>query len=256
MCVWSIKCTSSGVYKWSINPISNPYPVYKWRTSKSWHYIKYFCLYYLYYEGESVNRSQMDIKRTRKTCDIRTWKKHLFPDVSSISWYTCPIASPVRRDPQHRSLVAVVSATSAPPFQPLCHQRNVCHPVMNRLTRQTLPSVNRKHFFINIVYIEFVCPQKNAQQNTVLRYYTSQARSPFWLLKPASEHAHARLLPRLSWTGLCCYIVVHIENLLRPFAAVLLPFVTDLQTLPVVPLLLTNRRPFLGFLCPSKQISI
>jgi hypothetical protein len=24
--------------------------------------------------------------------------------------------------------------------------------------------------------------------------------SPFWLLKPASEHAHARLLPRLSWS--------------------------------------------------------
>jgi hypothetical protein len=28
-----------------------------------------------------------------------------------------------------------------------------------------------------------------------------QARSPFWLLKPASEHVHARLLPRLSWSS-------------------------------------------------------
>jgi hypothetical protein len=33
------------------------------------------------YEGESVNGSQMDIKR--KTCDIRTWNKHLFFDISS-----------------------------------------------------------------------------------------------------------------------------------------------------------------------------
>jgi hypothetical protein len=33
------------------------------------------------YEGESVNRTQMDIKR--KTCDIRPGKKHLFLDVSS-----------------------------------------------------------------------------------------------------------------------------------------------------------------------------
>jgi hypothetical protein len=33
------------------------------------------------YEGESVNRSQMDIKL--KTCDIQTWKKHLFLDISS-----------------------------------------------------------------------------------------------------------------------------------------------------------------------------
>jgi hypothetical protein len=33
------------------------------------------------YEGESVNRSQMDIRH--KTCDIGTWKKHLFLDMSS-----------------------------------------------------------------------------------------------------------------------------------------------------------------------------
>jgi hypothetical protein len=32
-------------------------------------------------EGESVNRSQMGIKR--KTCDIRTLKKHLFLNISS-----------------------------------------------------------------------------------------------------------------------------------------------------------------------------
>jgi hypothetical protein len=31
------------------------------------------------YKGESVNRSQMNIKC--KTCDIGTWKKHLFPDI-------------------------------------------------------------------------------------------------------------------------------------------------------------------------------
>jgi hypothetical protein len=43
-------------------------------------------------------------------------------------------------------------------------------------------------------------PTKNAQQNSVLRQYAPQARSPFWLLKPASEHTHARLLPRLSWS--------------------------------------------------------
>jgi hypothetical protein len=29
----------------------------------------------------SINRSQIDLKR--KTCDIRTWKKHLFLDISS-----------------------------------------------------------------------------------------------------------------------------------------------------------------------------
>jgi hypothetical protein len=33
------------------------------------------------YEGESVNRPQMDIKH--KTHDIRNWKKHLFLEISS-----------------------------------------------------------------------------------------------------------------------------------------------------------------------------
>jgi hypothetical protein len=38
------------------------------------------------YEGESVNSSQMDIKR--KTCDIRTRKKYLFLDMSSTNTET------------------------------------------------------------------------------------------------------------------------------------------------------------------------
>jgi hypothetical protein len=33
------------------------------------------------YYGQSVNRSQGDIKH--KTCDIRTWEKHLFLDIST-----------------------------------------------------------------------------------------------------------------------------------------------------------------------------
>jgi hypothetical protein len=33
-------------------------------------------------------------------------------------------------------------------------------PVVNPFTRQTFPTVSRKHFFMNILYIEFVCPQK------------------------------------------------------------------------------------------------
>jgi hypothetical protein len=41
----------------------------------------YFYAELLYYEGESVNTSKIDIKR--KTCDIRTWKNHLFLDISS-----------------------------------------------------------------------------------------------------------------------------------------------------------------------------
>jgi hypothetical protein len=39
--------------------------------------------------------------------------------------------------------------------------RPSCEPLM----RQTLPTVNRKYFFMNILCIETFCSQKNAQQN-------------------------------------------------------------------------------------------
>jgi hypothetical protein len=54
------------------------------------------------YEGESVDKSQMDIKR--KTRDIRTWKKNLFLDMSSTN-----IVLSVRQNLLHRSLLTVVS---------------------------------------------------------------------------------------------------------------------------------------------------
>jgi hypothetical protein len=55
--------------------------------------------------------------------------------------HTCPIALPMRRNSQHRSLLAVVTATSEPPFQRLRHQRSVrrvrrpsCEPLYTRNT--------------------------------------------------------------------------------------------------------------------------
>jgi hypothetical protein len=42
-------------------------------------------------------------------------------------WYICHIALPVYRNTQHRSILTVVSTTSAPLFQHLRYQRNVCH---------------------------------------------------------------------------------------------------------------------------------
>jgi hypothetical protein len=74
------------------------------------------------YIRESVNRSQMDIKR--KTCDIQTWKK------AFISQHP----PPTLMDLSHRFIFAskptaqtVVSATSAYLFQPLRHERSFCH---------------------------------------------------------------------------------------------------------------------------------
>jgi hypothetical protein len=67
------------------------------------------------YEGESVNRSQMDIKR--KVRNIRTWKNYiLFLDISSTNIDT--LVPSLYQRVETRSIevfLTVVSATSAPP---------------------------------------------------------------------------------------------------------------------------------------------
>jgi hypothetical protein len=168
----------------------------------------------LKYEGESVNRPQMDIKR--KTCDIRTWKKHLFLDISSTNIDTVVLLLyQCVESPQHRSLLTVVSAISPPPFQPLRHQLNACHPVLNRFTRKKISTVYRKHLFTNILSTESFCPQKKHNKTlffgiTLLKHSRS---FDYWNL-------HLNMRMRVCYldcheAGLCCYLVIHIENLLQ-----------------------------------------
>jgi hypothetical protein len=44
-----------------------------------------------------------------------------------VHWYSCSVTLKVRRNTQHRSVLTVVSATSAPPFQHLRHQRTAAN---------------------------------------------------------------------------------------------------------------------------------
>jgi hypothetical protein len=119
-------------------------------------------------------------------------------------WYTCPIALPGRRNPQRRSLLTVVSATSAPLFQLLRHQRNVCHPVVNRFTLQILPAVNRKHFFMNILCTESFCEQKS--QKRTLQFvsrFPKYGRHFDYCNPPLNMHMRVCYLGcHLSWTVL------------------------------------------------------
>jgi hypothetical protein len=136
------------------------------------------------YEGESVKRSQMDIEH--KTCDILTSKRHLYLDIFSIEhWYTYPIALPLRLNPQHVNK----SIDSC-----LTHIRT-----------SVWTSSSLREF---LLCSEFFCSHK------------THNRTPLFCsthLKPASEHAHARLLPRL-----CCYLVIHITSVLLTFVTCLL----------------------------------
>jgi hypothetical protein len=165
--------------------------------------------------------SQMDIKCT--TCDIRIWvEKETFISrhILHQHWNNCPIALPVRRNPQHKNLFSVASATSAPDrassatFE--CH--SLLDPVVNLFTRQTFPILNRKHFFMNILCIESFCPQKT-QNRTLLfgnRLLKHGRHFDYWN-KPLTIRMPIFYLDRYE-AGLCWYLVVHIhvENLLRP----------------------------------------
>jgi hypothetical protein len=168
--------------------------------------------------------------------------KHLFLDISSININT--LVPSLYQSVETRN-VKVFRLLS----QPLPHLRvnflviseTFLDPLVNRFTRQTLPTVNRKPFFMNILCVEFFCPQKNAQQNAALRLYTPEARSLFWLLKPASEHAHALLLPRRSWSWTMLLPSDTNRKHIASITAVLLPFVTYLLTLPCKCMKLINK---------------
>jgi hypothetical protein len=61
-----------------------------------------------------------------------------------------------------------------------------------------------------------------------------QAQWPFWLLKPASKHAHAHLLPRLLWSWTVRLPSDTHRKPIMSITAVLLPFVTYLAALPYI----------------------
>jgi hypothetical protein len=116
--------------------------------------------------------------------------------------------------------------------QPLPHLRFIIWSFRTSSREFLNPVINTSHHKQEIFLYEYLCiesfsPQKPAQQGTALRYYTPQTRSPFWLLNPASEHAHASLLPRLSWSWT---VLLRSDTHRKPVTAVLLLFVTYLLT--------------------------
>jgi hypothetical protein len=139
----------------------------------------------------------------------------------------CPIALPVRQNSQHRSLLTVVSATSAPPFQPLRHQRNICHTVVNRFTWQTLPTVNRKHS----LWISFAlspCIDKKKERAT--ERYSSVVHSSSTVAILINWNHPLNMRMRVCYldcheAGLCCYLVIY-RTPIASITTVSLPLVT------------------------------
>jgi hypothetical protein len=140
----------------------------------------------------------MDIKS--KTCDILSWKKK--------NIYFSIYPPPTLTHLSHLFTSASKSATEKSFGCCLSHFRasvSMSSSPAKRLPPSCEPlyaknSSNGKQgkipLWIPFLFSPFA--HKNAQQTLFF------VRSPFWLLKTASEHAHARLLPRLSrsWTTL------------------------------------------------------
>jgi hypothetical protein len=145
-------------------------------------------------------------------------KKHLFLDISSTNIDTLV-----------PSLYQCVETRSTEVFwlsQPLPHLvgrylrlsnvlERICRPSSETLYATNTSHVNRKHFFMNILYIESFCPQKT--HNRILLLGSSLLKHShhfdYW-----NQPLNMRM--RVCYrdyheAGLCCYLVVHIENLLR-----------------------------------------
>jgi hypothetical protein len=125
----------------------------------------------------------------------------------------------VRWDPQQRSLLIVVSATSA---SGRASHATFEHPRENfsiqlwiALSNKHFPAKNTKHFFINILCIESFCPQKTHSRTLFFGSILSSSHHYDYWNQPLKMHMHVCYL-HYHEAGLCCYLVLHTENLLRP----------------------------------------
>jgi hypothetical protein len=89
-------------------------------------------------------------------------------------------------------------------------------PRLNCFTRQTHPTVNRKYFFMNIPCIESFCPQKTQNRSLLFGGILLEHNRYFdYWNQPLIMRMHVCYLD-CHEAGLCCYLVIHIESLLRP----------------------------------------
>jgi hypothetical protein len=142
------------------------------------------------YEEELVNRSQMDIKH--KTCDIRICKKYLFLDMSTTNINTLL-----------PSLYQCIETCSIEIFW--CCLSHFCTSIStSSVISETFAAKAEWLYTTNTSHHK----QKNISLGISLALSPSAHKKPHnrtllfgsILLKAASEHALACLLPRLSWS--------------------------------------------------------
>jgi hypothetical protein len=122
----------------------------------------------------------------------------------------------VHQNPQHRSLLTVFSVTSAPLFQPLPHQRNVCH--VSWSICEPLCATNTSHrkqeIFIYEYSLHWVLLPTKVHNRTLIvsSIILKDGRHFYYWNKPLNMRMQFCYLDYYE-AGLCCYLVIHTENL-------------------------------------------
>jgi hypothetical protein len=154
-----------------------------------------------------------------KTCDIWTWEKAFISrHIQHQHWYTR--VPPLYQYVEIRSIEVFWLLS-----QPLPHPRFIVndfrtslreflYPVVNRFTRQTLLTQNRQYFFVNMLFSESFCSQNT--HNTTLLFGSTFKHSHHFDYCNQPLNMRMRVCYRdCHQAGLCCYLVIHIENLLH-----------------------------------------
>jgi hypothetical protein len=115
-------------------------------------------------------------------------------------------------------LTGWLSLESSATFQHLRISRPSCE-----LLYATNTSHGKQETFIYECPLHWVLLPTKTHNRPLLFGDTPQAQSPFWLLKPASEHVHAHLLPRLWWSWTVLLPSDTHRNPITSITAVLLP---------------------------------
>jgi hypothetical protein len=73
-------------------------------------------------------------------------------------------------------------------------------------------TINKKHLFMNILCIEYFCPQKMHNRTLLFGSIPLKHRHFDYQNQPLNMCMHVCYLD-CHEAGLCCYLVIHIENL-------------------------------------------
>jgi hypothetical protein len=166
------------------------------------------------YEGESVNRSQIDIKRT--ICDIRTWEKRLFLDISFTNSDTSTLVPSLYQCVKTRSIE--VFCLLSQPVSPF-HRLRLWN-VLQRISRPsceplyaTNTSLRKQETFLYEYPSHWVLLLIKTHKRTLLFGITHLKHGRHFDYWKQTLNMRMRVC-FLDYRegGLCCYLVIHIKT--------------------------------------------